>query len=37
MLGANYLILSNGDTHLIYAVDQQEKRLTTMKEFPKSN
>ena len=37
MLGANYLILSNGDTHLIYAVDQQEQRLTTMNEFPKSS
>ena len=37
MLGANYLILSNGDTHLIYAIDQQEQRLTTMKEFPKSS
>lgn len=37
MLGANYLILSNGDTHLIYAVDQQEQRLITMKEFPKSS
>lgn len=36
-LGANYLILSNGDTHLIYAVDQQEQRLTTMNEFPKSS
>jgi hypothetical protein len=37
MLGANYLILSNGDTHLVYGIDQLEKRLIAMAEFPKAS
>jgi hypothetical protein len=33
-LGANYLILSNGDTHLVYGIDIKEKQLSAMEHFP---
>lgn len=36
-LGANYLILSNGDTHLVYGIDVEEKQLFAMEHFPKHN
>jgi hypothetical protein len=34
MVQANCLILSNGDTHLVYAIDAQQKRLDQMDRFP---
>jgi hypothetical protein len=34
-LGANCLILSNGDTHLVYEIDVKEKQLLAMEHFPK--
>lgn len=34
-LGANFLILSNGDTHLVYEIDTKEKQLLVMADFPK--
>jgi hypothetical protein len=36
-LGANFLILSNGDTHLVYGIDTNEKQLLLMEHFPKHN
>ena len=36
-LGANCLILSNGDTHLVYGIDVKEKQLLAMEHFPKHN
>ena len=34
-LGANFLILSNGDNHLVYGIDTKEKQLLVMEHFPK--
>lgn len=34
-LGANFLILSNGDNHLVYGIDTKEKQLVVMEHFPK--
>lgn len=34
MLLANYLILSNGDTHLVYKIDQNERSLHNIAHFP---
>lgn len=36
-LGANCLILSNGDTHLVYEIDVKEKQLLALEHFPKHN
>jgi hypothetical protein len=36
MLGANWLILSNGQNHLIYQIDPAQKSLTQMSGFPKN-
>jgi len=36
-LGANCLILSNGDTHLVYRIDAKDKQLLAMEQFPKHN
>ena len=36
MLGANCLILSNGQNHLVYEIDPAQKSLTQMLGFPKN-
>lgn len=35
-LSANYLVLSNGNIHLIYQIDSIEKKLVVMTSFPKN-
>lgn len=36
MIGAAYLVLSNGIDHLIYEIDLEQKSLTQMQHFPKN-
>jgi hypothetical protein len=35
ILGANWLILSNGIQHLIYEIDAQQNKLSAKEQFPK--